>query len=69
MSEIQNQANKNEDLAPYYFHQGTSNRAYEYLGAHFTEVNGEKGVMFRVWAPNAVSVSVVGSFNNWDDNA
>ena len=65
--------NKNDfnqdNLATYYFHQGTSNRAYEYLGAHFEEKDGQKGVMFRVWAPNADSVSVVGSFNNWDDNA
>ncbi len=69
MSEIQKKTNSNEDLAPYYFHQGTSNRAYEYLGAHFVEVDGEQGVMFRVWAPDAVSVSVVGSFNDWNDTA
>ena len=62
-----NENKTNRDLAPYFFHQGTSNRAYEYLGAHFAEQNGEKGVMFRVWAPNAVSVSVIGEFNNWDE--
>lgn len=53
------------DLAPYYFHQGTSERAYEYLGAHRS---GER-VVFRVWAPNAHFVSVVGDFCAWDPDA
>lgn len=51
------------DLPVYYFHQGTSSKAYEFLGAHR---RGGDSVVFRVWAPNAVSVSVVGDFNNWD---
>ena len=53
---------RKNDLAPYYFHQGASEKAYEYLGAHRT---GET-VTFRVWAPNADSVSVVGDFCGWD---
>ena len=57
------------DLAPFYFHQGSSQKAYAYLGAHFCTQDEKQGVVFRVWAPNAVSVSVVGSFNNWDENA
>ena len=57
------------DLAPFYFHQGSSQKAYDYLGAHFCTQDEKQGVVFRVWAPNAVSVSVVGSFNNWDENA
>ena len=57
------------NLASYFFHQGTSNRAYEYLGAHFCVCEGVEGVMFRVWAPHAVCVSVVGEFNGWDENA
>ena len=52
----------NMDQAPYYFHQGASEKAYEYLGAHRT---GD-AVVFRVWAPNADSVSVVGDFCAWD---
>ena len=48
----------------YYFHQGTTIKAYELLGAHYTK----KETRFCVWAPNAVAVSVVGEFNDWDIN-
>lgn len=51
----------------YLFHQGTNYHAYEILGAHFTERDGQKGVRFAVWAPHAKNVSVVGDFNNWDN--
>lgn len=37
---------------------------YEILGAHPVIVNKVSGVIFRVWAPEAISVSVVGEFNN-----
>ena len=53
---------KNE-LAPYFFHQGTSARAYDYLGFHLEEDQA----VFRVWAPNAERVLVVGDFNAWQD--
>ena len=56
------------NLPLYLFHQGTNFNAYDYLGAHFTENNGKAGVTFRVWAPRAKSVSVVGDFNGWDAN-
>lgn len=55
-----------ENLPLYLFHQGTNYRAYEYMGAHFTE--GGKTV-FRTWAPRALAVSVVGDFNKWNVNA
>ena len=45
---------------------GIHYHSYELLGAHFTKIEGTEGVMFRVWAPNAVRVSVVGDFNTWD---
>lgn len=45
---------------------GLHYQVYEVLGAHFTEIEGQEGVMFRVWAPNAVRVSVVGDFNDWN---
>lgn len=40
--------------------------AYEYMGAHPVSLGGVDGWYFRVWAPNAQQVSVVGSFNCWD---
>jgi 1,4-alpha-glucan branching enzyme len=41
---------------------------YDKLGAQFRRINGEHGVVFSVWAPNAESVSVVGDFNGWNPN-
>lgn len=51
------------------FLAGDSVRAYEFLGSHFATWNDRYGVVFRVWAPNALSVSVVGDFNDWDKDA
>ncbi|WP_294908165.1 1,4-alpha-glucan branching protein GlgB [uncultured Ruminococcus sp.] len=48
------------------FCAGDSVRAYDFFGAHLVNRDGRDGVVFRVWAPNALSVSVVGSFNNWN---
>lgn len=42
---------------------------HELLGAHPGVEDGESGVRFAVWAPNARSVSVVGSFNRWESGA
>ena len=50
------------------FTAGDGAFSYEYFGARRAEQNGEQGVLFRVWAPNARSVSVVGSFNDWNKN-
>ena len=52
----------------YVFGEGNHYEIYNKLGAHFTEINGKKGVYFAVWAPNAIGVSLVGDFNNWDIN-
>ncbi len=58
------------DLPCYLFHQGTNYSAFEFLGAHFVvSKENKRGVVFRVWAPNAKSVSVVGDFNAWDKQA
>ncbi|MEO8286662.1 MAG: 1,4-alpha-glucan branching protein GlgB [Chloroflexota bacterium] len=46
--------------------EGSHYRTYEKLGAHMRDVGSIKGVHFAVWAPNAVRVSVIGNFNNWD---
>ena len=52
--------------AEYFFHQGVNCKAYQYMGAH-RQPDGS--VRFRVWAPNARAVSVVGSFNDWNESA
>ena len=56
---------RQDGLAAYYFHQGTSERAYDYLGAHRQGAE----TVFRVWAPNADRVSLCGDFNGWDPAA
>ena len=53
----------------YLFGQGTHYDLYNKLGAHPMTVVGEEGVYFAVWAPNAEAVSLVGNFNEWDENA
>ncbi|HPZ10325.1 MAG TPA: 1,4-alpha-glucan branching protein GlgB [Candidatus Eremiobacteraeota bacterium] len=50
----------------YLFGEGTHHRIYEKLGARVITHQGVGGVHFAVWAPNALRVSVVGNFNNWD---
>ena len=58
-------SNENE-LPVYLFHQGTNFRSYELLGSHVIREGNKKSVVFRVWAPNAEQVSVVGDFNGWN---
>ena len=53
----------------YLFAQGTHYDIYKKLGAHPTVQEGREGVFFGVWAPNAESVHVIGSFNGWDETA
>ena len=48
------------------FEAGIHYTIYDKLGAHPVTIDGVKGVSFAVWAPNAIRVSVVGDFNNWD---
>ncbi|NLP48731.1 MAG: 1,4-alpha-glucan branching protein GlgB [Clostridiales bacterium] len=57
---------KDDRLPAYLFHQGNNFKAYEYMGAHRRDDNT---VVFRVWAPNAKQVSVVGDFNSWNSRA
>jgi 1,4-alpha-glucan branching enzyme len=53
----------------YLFAEGTFQRAYERLGAHLVARDGQRGVQFAVWAPNAKLVSVIGDFNKWNTSA
>ncbi|WP_018626135.1 1,4-alpha-glucan branching protein GlgB [Niabella aurantiaca] len=48
------------------FQQGTHYTLYEKFGSHSIQVNGEWGMYFCVWAPNARFVFVTGNFNDWN---
>ena len=48
------------------FNSGRLRQAWRTLGAVPETRDGIAGVCFRVWAPNAERVSVVGEFNAWD---
>lgn len=48
------------------FSDGTSTDAYQFMGCHPAAVDGQDGYVFRVWAPHAKSVRVLGRFNDWD---
>ena len=50
----------------YDYLMGQSIDAYKYFGAHFEKRDGVSGVVFRLYAPMASDVSVIGEFNNWD---
>jgi 1,4-alpha-glucan branching enzyme len=50
----------------YLFSEGRNYQAYRLLGARLESRRGVAGACFRVWAPNAERVSVVGDFNGWD---
>ena len=60
------EAEKEKEL----FLSGKSTTAYKYMGAHKgVNEDGYEGVIFRVWAPNALTVSVAGDFNGWNNMA
>ncbi|WP_028584905.1 1,4-alpha-glucan branching protein GlgB [Desulfogranum mediterraneum] len=53
----------------YLIGEGTHEKTYQKFGAHLIEADGEAGVVFTVWAPNAREVSVIGDFNGWQPQA
>ncbi|HEU4643650.1 MAG TPA: 1,4-alpha-glucan branching enzyme, partial [Gemmatimonadaceae bacterium] len=54
------------ELDLHLFAEGKHHRLWEVMGAHRREIDGEMGVSFAVWAPNARRVSLVGDFDGWD---
>jgi len=54
------------DMDVHLFGEGSHERLYDKLGAHYGTHFGHRGTTFAVWAPNAERVSVVGDFNGWD---
>ena len=57
---------KYSDFPVFVFHQGRNFKAQEFFGAHKVE---ENKYVFRVWAPHATSVHVIGDFNGWNEDA
>ena len=55
----------NESLPVYLFHQGTNYYSFNFLGSHIIE---NAGTVFRVWAPHAKQVHLVGNFCSWQKN-
>lgn len=55
----------NNNQAIYFFHQGTNFYSYRFLGAHYQE----ETTVFRLWAPHAKAISVIGDFNNWHNGS
>ena len=50
------------------FLEGNCDFAYDFLGCHKEKKDGKNGYIFRVWAPNAQNVYLVGEFTNWAEN-
>ncbi len=59
-------SSNNVNLPLHLFHHGENFKLYEFMGAHPAVQDKKRGYVFRVWAPRAVNVSVVGDFNNWN---
>lgn len=57
---------KEHEIPLHLFHQGKNYDAFEFFGSHSTVEKGIKGVVFRVWAPSAKSVSLVSDRNKWN---
>lgn len=54
------------DFPLYLFYQGKNSESYRFFGVHSVTEQNVKKYRFRVWAPKAKSVSVVGDFNDWN---
>ena len=56
------------DFDVHLFKSGKHFRLYDKLGSHAADFKGKDGTYFAVWAPNAKALSVIGNFNQWQDN-
>ncbi len=57
---------EDESLPAYFFHQGTNDTVYRFLGVHLTKNDGVFEYTFRVWAPNAVKICLFSDFTDWE---
>lgn len=57
---------KEYQLPVYLFNKGENYRAYDFFGVHKLK---KDTFVFRVWAPHASAVSVIGDFNGWNNEA
>ncbi len=57
---------KLDEQDTYLFNFGTNYELYRHMGAHIITYNDIQGTIFRVWAPSAKRVSIIGNFNGWD---
>ncbi len=65
----QNAAQNPNAFPLHLFFEGRNYEAQRFFGAHTEVRDGVKKTVFRVWAPNAIDVSVVGDFNEWNRDA
>ena len=48
------------------FYRGECTNAYEYFGAHPVKEDDDAGILFRVYAPAAWQIELIGDFNGWN---
>ena len=60
---------ENCEVPLYLFGKGSNFEAYKFFGSHLGKNGSAGGCWFRVWAPNAKSVALVGDFNNWNETS
>ncbi len=51
------------------FMAGTETHLQDFLGSHPDRQGGKDGYVFRVWAPHAKKVCLMGEFNGWDGSS
>ena len=70
ITDTTNNSAQNPNAFPLHlFYEGRNYDAQLLFGAHRVRKGRKDIVVFRVWAPNAVNISVVGDFNEWNRDA